>query len=90
MTTHEMELAGQGDSGAEEWHCRDCGRRMLLRWPPNYDKVVLEPGDEQVTHVGGKGGVRMQPGVAPAAEPEVAESDRSWLRDNGIDWGPAA
>jgi hypothetical protein len=27
------------------------GRRLLLRWPPNYSKLVLDPGDEQASHI---------------------------------------
>ena len=56
---HEMILTGSGQSGAEEWVCPTCGRRMLLRWPPNYEKLVLEHGDEAAIHVGGKGGLRI-------------------------------
>lgn len=44
--THEMVLTRTVESGAEEWSCLSCDRRMLLRWPPRYEKVVLEPGDE--------------------------------------------
>jgi hypothetical protein len=88
VITHEMVLTGHGESGAEEWHCPQCGRRMLVRWLPSFDKVVVEHGDERAAHVGGKGGVRMTPGTGPAAEPRPSGSERSWLRENGIDWGP--
>ena len=82
-----MVLSGHTESGAEEWHCPQCGRRMLLRWPPNFEKIILERGDEAVTHVGGKGGLRM----TAAAETGLPDQERSWLRDNGIDWdGEAA
>lgn len=84
--THEMVLTGTVESGAEEWSCLSCERRMLLRWPPHYEKLVLELGDENATHVGGKGGVRLGAvDVEPAARP-VAEHDIRWLQDNGIDW----
>ena len=89
---HEMILTGSAESGAEEWVCPDCGRRMLLRWPPNYEKLVLEHGDETAIHVGGKGGLRVgQAAVtpAPAADaqaPEVPTAERQWLHDIGIDW----
>lgn len=98
---HEMILTGSGESGAEEWVCPTCGRRMLLRWPPNYEKLILEHGDEAAIHVGGKGGLRVgQVAVAPApvseapmseaAAGEVPEAERQWLRDNGIDWDDAS
>jgi hypothetical protein len=57
---HDMQLVSTDSSGAEEWYCPTCGRRFLLRWPPNYKKVVLEPGDEQAVHNGSKGGLRLQ------------------------------
>ncbi len=90
--THEMVLTGHTESGAEEWHCPLCGRRTILRWPPHYERVVLVPGDETATHVGGKGGLRMG-GVEPVASlpPPVADDDLRWLSDNGIAWdGEAA
>jgi len=67
-----MILTGNGESGAEEWVCPTCGRRMLLRWPPNYEKLILEHGDEAAIHVGGKGGLRIgQVAVAPAPAGEA-------------------
>ena len=45
--THTMTLVGQVESGAEEWVCPRCGRRMLLRWPPDYQKLVLDEGDDK-------------------------------------------
>ena len=84
---HEMVLSGTTDSGAEEWACPTCGRRIVFRWPPNYEKLVLEYGDANAVHVGGKGGLRVG-GVAviPAAATEVPAAEHDWLRDNGIDW----
>jgi hypothetical protein len=85
--THEMILNGRAESGAEEWLCPTCGRRMLLRWPPDYEKLVLEHGDDNAIHVGGKGGVRVGPAVvAPAHTADVPGAERQWLRDIGIDW----
>jgi hypothetical protein len=54
---HEMILEKTYPSGADEWYCPTCGRRFLLQWPPVYKKVILEPGDEQASHTGGKGGL---------------------------------
>ena len=82
-----MILTGSTESGAEEWVCPSCSRRMLLRWPPNYEKLVLEYGDDSAIHVGGKGGLRVgQLTVTPAPEADVPTADRQWLRDIGIDW----
>ena len=82
-----MVLAGSAESGAEEWVCPSCGRRMLLRWPPDYQKLVLEHGDDTAVHVGGKGGLRVgQAVVAPAVAADVPDAERQWLQDNGMDW----
>ena len=80
-----MILIGCLESGAEEWSCPHCGRRMLLRWPPAYERLVMEHGDVNVIHVGGKGGVQVGD-VALTPAPDVPGSDLQWLQDNGIDW----
>jgi hypothetical protein len=83
---HEMVLSSRAEPGAEqaeEWNCPRCGRRLLLRWPPHPEKLVLEQGDVTAIHIGGKGGVRAG-GVTAARVPPAA--DRQWLRDQGIDW----
>ncbi len=85
--THEMILSGHAESGTEEWSCPDCGRRMLLRWPPDFEKFVLEPGDIAAVHVGGKGGLQVGgAAVRPAEAGQVSSPDAQWLRDSGIDW----
>jgi hypothetical protein len=82
-----MILNGCVESGAEEWVCPACGRRVLLRWPPNFERLVLEGGDETAIHVGGKGGVRLgDMAVRPAGIGEVPDTERRWLHENGIDW----
>jgi hypothetical protein len=53
--THQMSLETTHESGAEEWHCSMCGRRLLLQFSPVFRKVVLAPGDEIARHSGGKG-----------------------------------
>lgn len=71
---HEMELATTHASGAEEWFCPTCGRRFLMTWPPQYSKIILEPGNESVSHSGGKGGLKM--GIAQTSTPEKALEGR--------------
>lgn len=86
-----MVRTGSGESGAEEWVCPICGRRMLMRWPPHYEKLILEHGDESAIHVGGKGGLQVgQVAVAPAPAAEMPSAEQQWLRDNGIDWDATA
>jgi hypothetical protein len=82
--THEMILSGRAEADAEEWACARCGRRLLLRWPPHQEKLVLEPGDVTAVHVGGKGGVRA---VGLTAGLVAGSGDQEWLREHGIDWG---
>jgi hypothetical protein len=91
---HHLKRAGIRENGAEEWLCPSCGRHLLLRWPPEYQKLVLEPGDEGATHTAATAGVQLGPFevVASGDPPADPGSDwRRWLADNGIDWdGPAA
>ena len=78
-TTHEMRMVHADESGVEEWLCSTCGRRILLRWPPHYEKRVAEPGDEKANHVGT---------AADLASFDTTAADtptRSrWLRETGI------
>jgi hypothetical protein len=48
---HEMILEKTHPSGAEEWYCPSCGRRMTITWQP-WKKIILEPGDINVVHKG--------------------------------------
>jgi hypothetical protein len=76
-----MELARTYASGAEEWHCPTCGRRMIMQWPPKYKRIVLEPGDEQAAHAGGKGGLQMGAAqIAPVDEFASEGADPSYAR----------
>jgi hypothetical protein len=98
---HEMVHEGTDPSGMEEWRCPVCGRHFIVRWPPDYERLVLAEGDPKAIHVGTKEGevgfggiaVARAAGGDPAAAPDPAaaapgEEDawRRWLRDNGIDW----
>jgi len=79
---HEMVLEMTHPSGADEWYCPTCGRRFLMQWPPAYKKIVLEPGDEQVSHSGGKGGLRIGSiNVTQAEEDQLSEESlRIWKK----------
>ena len=56
---HQMVVKKTFASGAEEWICPTCGRHIIMQWPPNYKRVVLDAGDEEKAHAGGAGGVTM-------------------------------
>ena len=90
---HHLKRAGIRENGAEEWLCPSCGRHLLLRWPPEYQKLVLEPGEEYATHTGATAGVQLGPleVVADDSPAGPGWDWRRWLADNRIDWdGPAA
>ena len=65
---HEMTLMGQAESGAEEWFCSTCGRRMLMRWEPEFETLILERGDETAAHYGAKGALRLDDLVVDEAK----------------------
>ena len=98
---HEMVHEGTDASGMEEWRCPVCGRHFIVRWPPDYERLVLAEGDAKATHVGTKegeagfGGIGLARAGEPlpatdgdpaAGDPGDEEAWRRWLRDNGIDW----
>ncbi len=65
MTVHEMLHTGTDSSGFETWECVYCPRKILLHWPPEYSRLVIEPGDENASHVGSQGGLTMNATVTP-------------------------
>src|SRR5262252_7096856 len=56
---HEMTRTRTLEHGVEEWSCTECSRRLLFRWPPEFEKIVLDRGDQWAAHVGGSGGVHL-------------------------------
>jgi hypothetical protein len=88
-TPHEMTRIRTLGDGVEEWSCTRCGRRLLFRRPPEFEKIVLEPGDERAAHVGAAGGLRVRVAEAgPPAARELAAHERDWLAGHGIEWDP--
>jgi hypothetical protein len=64
-----------------------CSRRLLLRRPPAFAKLVLDRGDEGASHVGCGSGLRVSGTELAAPGPRVlSEDQRRWLSANGIDW----
>lgn len=92
--THRLRMIRVEESGLEEWACPVCGRRMLLRWPPDCHKEVVDPGDEEACHVADDAGASAfspaRPGAGRGAgEPArprsaAATPTRRWLRETGI------
>jgi len=82
-----MILDNSAESGAEMWICLSSDRRMLLRWPPDYEKLVLVRGEDTAIYVGGKGGLQVSDVAAdPPPSRDVPAKEYLWLRDHGIDW----
>lgn len=50
---HEMHRVQKFNTGAEEWECHECGRRFIILLEPNFQKVILKKGNENVIHYGG-------------------------------------
>lgn len=80
---HEMQLVTTHTSGAEEWYCPTCGRRFVMQWPPAYERVIIEAGDETAIHSGGKGQAQLNMSIevygAMIATP--ADPWNDWLKD---------
>ena len=55
---HEMEFEFTRSDGADEWFCPICGRRILLNVPV-HGMVVVDIGDQYVSHYGSMGGLRI-------------------------------
>lgn len=81
---HEMQLEIRQPSGAEEWYCPTCGRRILLEVSPTYGMTIIEPGDTYARHSGSHGGLRIGPvqvAQQDAERDEVSEESlRPWIR----------
>jgi hypothetical protein len=81
---------GTDPSGMEEWRCPVCGRHFVVRWPPDYERLILAEGDPRATHVGTRGEAGFTGLRVARTGGDPGEADRRWLRDHGIDWDGAA
>jgi hypothetical protein len=85
---HQMTRTRTLAKDVEEWSCTVCSRRLLMRRPPEFQRIILEHGDERAAHVGGTGGLQPATMTARPAEPSgLQPSDRTWLAEHGIDSG---
>ena len=95
---HEMVFEKTHTSGAEEWYCPICGRRMLINWQPQFKKIILKTGDDYAMHSATKGLLPIGPlrvtpvdGDTPRAEPEALIEDSrlapwmAWLDEVGFE-----
>ncbi|MBI5302187.1 MAG: hypothetical protein HY868_08625 [Chloroflexi bacterium] len=85
-SNHPMRLETRHATGAEEWLCDTCGRRFVLQLPPAYKKIVLVRGDENVSHTGGTGGLRIESArPTPKHDDDISNDDLSLWRDGLAD-----
>jgi hypothetical protein len=63
---HRMERVGAHVSGAEEWACATCGRRLVLHAQPTLSAAMLTQGDARAVHYGGLSSATPQPHLAEA------------------------
>jgi hypothetical protein len=77
---HEMELQQSFPTGAQEWLCTTCKRRVVIEHGANRVKIIaLESGDERAIHSTSKGGLRVAASQARETEGS-SDPDRSgWL-----------
>lgn len=88
---HTMVLETTYPTGAEEWHCPACGRRLIMTWPPAYKKIILEYGDEYAVHACTKGGtdflstqIGFELQKAPKSEDALAPW-QDWMDNNNFE-----
>jgi hypothetical protein len=80
--SHQMRLEKSYSSGAEEWFCPTCGRRMIMTWPPKYQKIILEHGDDDALHSSSKGGLQVNtPQVSSDHDPEISADLRAAIEE---------
>jgi hypothetical protein len=75
---HDMNLTHVHPNGDEEWHCPVCGRRMRVRWSPDFQRTLLTAGDEAAIHRAGKGGLSVVSTKAAMLHTNVEAGLESW------------
>jgi hypothetical protein len=77
---HQMIFKSGDDGGADELYCPTCGRKILVNWTPEFQKTVIDPGNETAIHVAGSEGLTV--GVADLSQQETAvENEEARLQD---------
>jgi hypothetical protein len=81
---HEMVLEMTHASGAEEWYCPTCGRRMTITWEP-WKRIILEPGDIHAVHKGSTSSSLIESlNIGPSNEDNSLSTDLS-MEDPRLD-----
>jgi hypothetical protein len=84
MNTHDIHVEKTHPSGAEEWYCSTCNRRFIVQWSPEYQFIVLEPGDPDAVHNMGRGAMVL---ITPRNDerPELLQPWLDWLKKIDIE-----
>ena len=83
---HEMVLEMRHPSGMQGWYCPNCGRRILLFVPPANEMVVVEAGDQYVSHSGSTGGLRIGAVQVRERDEELDEDSGEILEESLRPW----
>jgi hypothetical protein len=49
--THPMIMVASHPSRLIEWLCPSCGCHVLVSWPPEFHRIILNPGDRSAAHI---------------------------------------
>lgn len=64
---HVMRLVRKHESGAQEWICDECDRHFAMQTNP-FKRIIFEPGNDLVAHMGGALGAGISVNVKPGED----------------------
>ena len=77
---HEMQLQQSFPSGAQEWLCTTCQRRVVIEHGANRVKIVaLDRGDERAIHSTSSGGLSVAASRAGESDGSPEPGRSGWL-----------
>jgi len=57
---HQMILEKTYSTGAQEWFCEGCSRRLLIQFEPIFSFMVLTVGDDNLPHTRSTGALPIE------------------------------
>ena len=77
---HEMQLQRSFPTGAQEWMCTTCKRRVVIEHGVTRVKIIaLEAGDEHAVHSTSIGGLRVAASQARESDGSPDPHRSGWL-----------
>lgn len=77
---HDMQLQQSFPSGAQEWLCTTCKRRVVIEHGATRVKIIaLEAGNERAIHSTSSGGLRVAASQARESEGLCGPGRSGWL-----------